>query len=188
MPPCQWTRRGYLTTIGVGGLLSGCLAPTEFDPDVEPIQRLGAADQISMDISPEADFSGAESASFEEWATRRATELATRRLQSRLDAAELTGEGVSIEQATVRLDDLDHPQDTSPPPESEFRRAVEIGPRVFHFHHYSRDGELLTEPAVAFGALVEETPRSFEVTVRDAGEQYVAVLPALCQRGWIRDE
>lgn len=101
---------------------------------------------------------------------------------------QLVGDGVSIAQATVSLDDLDNPDETSRQRESEFRRAVEIGPRVFHFHHYSRDGELLAEPAVPFGSIVEETPRSFEVTVQETGDRYMAVLPALCERGWRKEE
>lgn len=85
----------------------------------------------------------------------------------------------------MALDELTRPEDTEPPDESSFKRAVEIGPHVWHFHEYSRDGELLSEPDVAFEAIVNATPRSFEVTIHYSEETYVAILPVMCRREWI---
>ena len=183
-------RRGFVASAGLGlaAILAGCSTSGEFDPDVEPVERLGAAPRVSMTVSAERDFRATDERPFEEWATRRAAEHAIARLRSILTAASLTGVGVSIGGGAVHFDELDFPDGADPPEESEFHRADPIGPRVFHYRHYARDGELISKPAVEFGAIVEATPRSFEVRMAYPDETYVAVLPALCERGWIRND
>lgn len=183
-------RRRLIASAGAGiaVALCGCSTSTEFDPEVEPKERLGAASRVSMDVTAEKDFRETDERSFEEWATRRAAEHAGNRLRTILSEESLTGPGVDIMVGTVDLQTLDPSSDTEPPTESDFKRAVDIGPLVFHYRHYSRDGELLSKPDVEFQAIVDTTPRSFEVTMNYPEESYVAILPAMCRRGWIQND
>lgn len=182
-------RRQFIASTGVGLALfvCGCSTSSEFEPDVDPVERLGAAPQVSMEVTAEKDFTETEERPFEEWATRRATERASEGLRELLGEASLTGQGVSIGFGVVDLEELDHPAHEEPPEESEFNRATSSGPIVSHEQLYSRDGDLRWKPDVEFREIVEATPRSFEVSMRYPARTYVAILPVMCQRRVIQE-
>lgn len=182
-------RRTFLVAAVVGGATaaSGCSGRDGFEPDVEPVERVGGAPWITLREHVEDEDAPINEPRFEEWATRRANELAVERLRAELEDDGLLGEGISVGGSTFELDELDVSPGIDRPSESEFRRAVPIGPSVFHFHHYSQEGELLAAPAVSFERLVEATPRAFEVALSFDDRDYVAVLPSLCRRGWKRN-
>jgi hypothetical protein len=103
-----------------------------------------------------------------------------------LEQESLTGEGISVGQGVVNLAEIDM-TDTDQSTEIEFHRATNRSPIVFHQHHYSRDGDVITDPAVAFESVVNATPRSVSVTVTDLNREYIAVLPVMCERDWIQN-
>lgn len=182
-------RRSFLAASGVGllGALAGCGSRGEFEPDVEPTRRLGGAEPVSMAVTAERPPGVGEDETFEGEATERAADEAASRLRSILGDESLLGTGVNVGVSVVDLAELDQPTEAEPARPDEFRWGKEIGPRVFHFHHYARDGELLSQPSVSFEALVEATPRSFEVSLSYPERSYAAVLPAICRRGAIRN-
>jgi len=185
-------RRGFLAATGAGVALAsaGCALPGsgDGDPDIETESRLGAAPRVSMTVDAERDWGGSTGRTFREWVTHRAAERAADRLRTTLERESLTGEGVQVRSRRVDLADLNTPENGDRPSESEFDRAAPYGPGVFHYRHYSRDGELLSEPEVNFASLVAATPRAFEVTMAFPNETFVDVLPALCRRGAIQND
>ena len=179
-------RRPFLTAVSTGLALpiSGCSTTSE--PDIEQVQRLGAADPISLSDPVQVTNEESSDRSFAEQATNRAVEAAVSRLREILQQEALTGEGISVGHGVVELTEIDL-TDTELPSASEFNRATNRSPIVFHHHHYSRDGDLISEPPVPFESIVDETPRSISVTVTDSSQEYVAVLPVMCERGWIQN-
>ena len=179
-------RRDVLSSAAAGltVLAAGC--STTDEPGVEPRRRLGTAPEVTVESPVELDTAASAERSFPERATYRATEHAAGRLRELLAADSLTGEGVSVgwgEVALGRLTDTATPV----PSESEFDRATETGPIVYHTRQYAGDGTLISEPAVAFGTVVDATPRSVTVTVTGQNQEYVAVLPVLCWHGAIQN-
>ena len=178
-------------------------AGSEFDSAVEPTLRLGAASGLTFEVAPSREYEYLEANNsvritwdagdsstmpFARWGTQRAVDHASDRLQTLLDEKSLTGTGISVGQGRFELSDIDVPADEEPPTDAEFKRAVALGPMVFHQHHYARDGSLLSEPDVDFQKIVANTPRVMEITVLFPEQEYTAILPVACDRGWIRDE
>lgn len=124
--------------------------------------------------------------SFTDQATHRAIEAAVVRIEDILEQKSLTGEGISVGQGEGVLAEIDATA-TEQPTAAEFNRATNRSPLVFHRHHYARDGGLFSEPPVAVESVVNETPRSPSMTVTDSNNEYVAVLPVMCDRGWIQN-
>lgn len=192
-------RRRFLV-LGSAALLpavAGC-SGDDFDP-VESRRRLGAAAPITIDVNPERDYEydadrdevttdSGTTMPFDEWGTRRATVHAADAVNEILDEASLLGEGISTGTGRADLDSLDEWAGDGRPAETEFERDLEVAPIVFHQHHYDRKGSLISKPEVSFDRIVEETPRSAEVTVRFPEKAYRAVLPVVCRRLWIRNE
>jgi len=89
---------------------------------------------------------------------------------------------------TVVLSEIDWAGTSSPPTEDEFSRDAEFGTKVYHLHHYDRNGGLLNEPSVSFDDVVSATSRKIEITIVFSEREYTAVLPVLCHRGWKQNE
>jgi hypothetical protein len=174
-----------------------------FEPDVEPINRLGGTAVVSIEATPERDYEYLEDEdrvrirydsgrtnemSFDEWGTRRATSAAADHVRTGLDDAGVLGDGVDVGVGVVELDDLDEGRSERAADPSEFDREVNLGPIVNHSRGYSREGELLYEPAVEFEAVVDATPRSVDVTMSFEEREYTAVLPVMCKKGWSRQD
>lgn len=201
-------RRRILSGIGVAfsSSFAGCLASDslmrgngdDFEPDVEPATRLGSAEQDSIEAKPEREYEYNEEhdtvhitydsgrtneMSFDEWGTRRATSAAESHIHSLLEKEQLLETGVSVGSGVAEVDELD--ENTS---ESEFDRAVSLGPIVRHSTLYSRDGTLIFEPEVEFETVVATTPRSIEVTMLFNEREYTAVLPVVCRRDWMQED
>lgn len=175
----------------------------DFEPDVEPSNRLGGASGISIEATPERDYEYLEDEdrvriqydsgrtnemSFDEWGTRRATSAAADHIRAVLAGAGLLENGVNVGEGIVELSDLDEERDERAPDPSEFDREVDLGPIVTHSRGYSRDGELLYEPAVEFETVVDATPQLIEVAMPFEEREYTAVLPIMCKKGWTRQD
>jgi len=181
----------------LAGCSSGIDANDEFDPDVEPVERLGAAPPVSIEAEPEreyeyrpesdsvrVEFDEGETATmpFDEWGTRRATDHAVDHVYSLLEAESLTGTSISVGQGRAVVSELDRTTAADAPPTPGFDRDVQIAPIVSHEHRYDRDGELVSDPSVSFDAIVEATPRTVDVTVLFPEREYAATLPVVCKR------
>lgn len=192
--------RRRLLVLGSAALLpaiGGCIG-NDFDP-VEPKERLGSADAISLEASPERGYeyheaddsvttdSGAEMP-FDEWGTRRATAHASAAVRKRLAKLSLLVSGVSTGSGRTVLNSLDELEGDDRPTEDDFDRDFAISPIVSHQHLYDRGGNLIREPEVPFERIVEETPRVAAVTMLFPEREYRAILPVVCQRRWIREE
>lgn len=179
-------RRTFVTAFSAAFALpiGGCSASRE--PDVERVQRLGGAPPLSLSESVQLDYDDGTERSFPEQATNLAAESAAARVAEILERESLTGQGVSVGHGVVELADIDVTA-TEQPTESAFNRATNRSPIVSHLHHYSRDGDLVSEPSVPFEAVVDETPRSVTVPVTDTTREYVAILPVMCDRNWIQN-
>lgn len=204
-------RRTFLAGLGASSCLTsaGCLSTPspsttteEFNPDVEPTTRLGTAPGISFEATPERDYEYLEESNrvrilydsgdtstvdFETWGTGRAASHAADRLHRLLEEKSLTGTGINIGKGRVELVDIDVPAGGDPPTQEEFTRGAPVCPQVFHFHHYARDGSLISKPEVSFQKLVDASPRSMEVTMLFPEKEYTAVLPVACSRTWQRN-
>ncbi|WP_152417971.1 hypothetical protein [Haloferax elongans] len=170
-------------------------------PKVEPISRLGGGSPVELSVQPEREYEyletedkvrvrydhGSDTTPFGEWGTLRATEHASRYVKTTLQEQSLLKTGVSVGMGIVKLDELTETSGEKPV-ESEFNRDREIGPIVSHMHHYSRDGTLLSSPAVSFDTLVKATPRTMEVTMEFPERDYTAILPVLCRKGWYQND
>ena len=186
--------------------LAGCSSDTdsnaEFDPDVERVERLGAARSATIEAEPEREYEYlAESDSvrveyddgetgtmpFDEWGTRRATDHAVDHVHALLESESLTGTGVAVGQGEILLSELDRSSTDDSSTDPGVERDVPIGPLVSHQHHYSRDGDLISKPAVSFQRIVETTPRTVDVTMSFPQREYTAVLPVACRRTWIHN-
>ena len=177
--------------------LAGC-GGDDFDP-VEPKERLGSGNPISLEADPERGYhyyeaddtvttdSGAEMP-FDEWGTRRATAHASDAVKEILLEQSLLVDGVTTGTGGTDLGSLDEWAGDDRPREEDFDRDLEISPIVAHQHHYDRDGNLISKPEIPFERIVEATPRAAEATVLFPERKYRAVLPVVCQRTWIRNE
>ncbi|MXR51125.1 hypothetical protein GRX03_05825 [Halovenus sp. WSH3] len=175
----------------------------EFTPDVEPVTRLGKAPSISFEAAPERAYeyleaddsvrihydSGETSTmSFDRWGTARAVDHGSDRLQSLFENKSLIGTGISIGQGQVELSNIEVSSGGEQPTQEEFKWGAPLAPIGFHSHHYARDGELISKPDVPFQRLVEEAPRSMEITMLFPEKEYTAVLPVVCDRTWSKDQ
>jgi len=165
--------------------IGGC--STSSEPEIETAQRLGAAPAVSLSEPVRLEYDDGTDRSFAEQATNLAVDAAASRVERILEENALTGEGISVGWGRVDLADITV-TDSEQPTEDEFTRATNRGPIVHHRHHYARDGELISEPAVSFDDVVDGTPRSVSVTVTDTNRKYVATVPVMCDRGWIQNE
>lgn len=205
-------RRAFLAGVSASVCLTnaGCLSnPTpsttteEFNPAIEPTTRLGTAPRISFEATPEREYEYLEESNrvrilydsghtstidFETWGTGRAASHAADRLQHILEEKSLTGTGISVGKGRVTVSEIDVPASGDPPTQEEFERGAPVCPQVFHFHHYARNGSLISEPEVPYQELVEAAPRSMEVTMVFAENEYTAVLPVVCTRTWQKNE
>jgi len=209
-------RRNVLSgvAVSVGLTTAGCLsgsAPTsregettsEFDPDVEQITRLGAAPDIKFEVAPDSDYEYLEernrvrlhydsgdtsTMSFGRYGTHQAVEHGSDRLQRILDAKSLTGTGISVGQGEFDISDLttSTPEDSSL--QEEIVRDAPLAPMVFHSHHYARDGSLISEPSIAFQEIVEAVPRVMDISITFPEQNYRAILPVVCEKGWYKNE
>ena len=202
------SRRRVLSSIGVAlsSSVAGCLAPgslmrgneDDFEPDVEPIARLGSAEQDSIEAKPEREYEYNEEhdtvhitydsertneMSFDEWGTRRAASAAESHILSVLETEQLLGAGVDVGSGVAEVNGLD-----DNPSESEFERTIPLAPVVHHEALYSRDGTLISDSEIEFETVVATTPRSIEVTMLFDEREYTAVLPVVCRRSWIQEE
>lgn len=174
-----------------------------FDPDVEPARRLGQGPGVSFEATPERAYEYLEASdrvqirydsgdtsvmAFDRWGTARATDHGADRLQSILNSKSLTGTGIGIGQGRVEVADIEVSSGEERPTQDEFKRAAPLSPSVYHSHDYARDGSLISEPDVPFQRIIEETPRSMEITMLFPEKEYTAVLPAVCHRTWSKNE
>ncbi|WP_327053544.1 hypothetical protein [Halomicrococcus gelatinilyticus] len=192
---------GTALSLLLAGCSNGIDANDEFDPDVEPVERVGGAPPVSIEAEPEreyeyrpgsdsvrVEFDGGETATmpFDEWGTRRATDHAVDHVYSLLAEQSLAGTGVSVGQGEAVLSELDRTTAEDAPSAPELDRDAQFAPVVFHEHRYDRNGDLVSEPSVSFDAIVEATPRTVDVTVLFPEREYAATLPVVCQRTVVR--
>ena len=123
-----------------------------------------------------------ETLPFAEWGTRRAADHAVDYIRSLLTAESLLDNGVDVFEGRISNAEGSWTRTAATSTESEFDRAVEIGPIVSHTHVYDRHGNLVSEPTVSFRSLVEMIPRSITVTIQFTEKAYTATLPVLCRR------
>lgn len=169
--------------------------------DFESISRLGSAAGVSIEADPEREYEylededrvryeydhgGTNEMAFDEWGTRRATEVAASHVASVLDEKDLEESGIAVGYGTVDRDDLDGAD--GDPESTEFDRAIPFGVSVDHVTSYSRGGTRLTAPEIDFQSLVQATPKSITVTMRFDEREYTAVLPVICERLCVQDE
>jgi len=174
-----------------------------FNPAIEQVTRLGDAPGISFEVTPEREYvyleeddrvkiqydsGGSSTMSFREYGTLRAVDHSSDRLKQILEDNSLTGTGISTGQGRMKLSDIDTPDGEAAPPQAEFSRDAPIAPKVFHTHHYARDGSLISEPDIAFEEIVATVPRSMEVTMLFPEKEYTAVLPCVCTKDWQQNE
>jgi len=185
----------------MAGCLSNGLGPGstgEFNPDIERSTRLGGADPLTIETRPERDYEYIDANDmvhirydsgetgkmpFAEWGTRQAAEAARTHVISIYEQEGLGEDGIGVGTGREVLNELD-----DPPPESAFHRAVAIGVKGRHMTLYSRSGKLLNEPTVDFETVVAATPRSADVTMLFDDRRYTAILPIVCERGWLKQE
>ena len=176
---------------------------TEFNPDVEQMTRLGDASGISFEVAPEWEYAYLEESNsvriqydtgdsstmaFETFGTLRAADHSSDRLRQILEDNSLTGTGVSTGWGRVELREIETSTHETTSAQEEFTRDVPVAPKVYHTHHFARDGSLISEPTVPFEDLVEAVPRSTEVTVRFPEQSYTAVFPVVCTKDWTKNE
>lgn len=198
-------RRRFLvaTRTALAPLISGCSSSTssDFDPDIDPVTRLGGASSVSVEAEPIREYEYLEESdrvrihydsgqtstmSFDEWGTRRATDHAADHVHTILTDESPTGTGISVGVGEVNLTDLDSTGTDQSATESAFEWDVNLGVTVSYEYLYSRDGDLISEPDISFQTVVDVTPRSAEVTMLFPQREYTAILPVVCRRRAIR--
>jgi len=174
----------------------------DFNPDVEQVTRLGEASSVSFEVAPDWEYEYIEASdsvriqydsgdsstmAFGKFGTLRAADHSSDRLQQILEDNSLTGTGISTGWGRTGLNEIDTPTNETTVQE-EVTRDAPMAPKVYHTHHYARDGSLISEPAVPFENIVEAVPNSMEVTMLFPEKNYTAVLPVVCTKDWVKNE
>jgi predicted small lipoprotein YifL len=198
-------RRGVLTTMGamLSLSISGCSqdGPIELDPPFEEQARLGEAPAMSFEVEPTHEYmylpeehavryetSGPqhvtheEQLSFAEWGTRRATHHAYERLQSLLETEFPDHDLITTWMGSLPVWEIADGTTEPQTPESEFKRAVELGLKVEYYHVYDANGELRRTPDIPWKTLIATVPRTMDVTMLFPERRYTAILPVQCRR------
>ena len=177
--------------------------PAEFDPDIEQVTRLGDAAGISFEVAPEWEYEYHEendsvriqynsgdsgTMPFGMFGTLRAVDHSSDRLQQILEDNSLTGTGISTGWGRLKMSEIDTSNSDTTLLSEEFTRDAPMAPKVYYTHHYTRDGSLISEPAIPFADLVEAVPRSMEVTMLFPEKSYTAVFPVVCRKDWTKNE
>lgn len=209
-------RRRVLSGVGVFGVIAtaGCLSGTapssrgeqdssEFDPNIEQRIQLGGASKSAFEVAPKDDYEYLEeqgeirieygsgdtsTMSFGRYGTHQAIDHGGDRLQSLLNSESMTGTGISVGQGIFEISDLTTSRAEDSSLSEEIKRDAQLAPQVFHSHHYARDGSLISEPSVSFQEIVETVPRMMDITINFPEQQYQAVLPVVCEKGWYQNE
>jgi hypothetical protein len=194
-------RRSAITGAGtvLSMLLAGCSgdADSKFDPDVEPVERLGAGSPVAIEAEPEHEYEylaesnsvhveykygDSETMPFADWGTRRAAVHAADHVHTLLRKESLIGTAISVDHGEAILTELDRTSTDDSPPNPALNRAVPVAPIVFHKHTYNRDGKITIEPSVSFQTIVNATPRTIDVTMLFPEREYSTILPVVCKR------
>jgi len=175
----------------------------EFEPGIEQVMRLGGASGISFEEDPEWEYEylegsdrvriqydsgGSSTTAFGKFGTLRAADHCSDRLQRILEDNSLAGTGISAGWGRVELTEIDSSTNETVTLRKEITRDAPMAPKVYHSHHYARDGSPISEPAVPFEDIVETVPKLMEITILFPEKRYTAVLPVVCTKEWYKDE
>jgi hypothetical protein len=158
-------------TLSLGGGCLGLGGGSGDEEKVEPRERLGAADPITVATDgDDLENAGAEV----RWG---AADAVARQLRE----AGLSSKGLTVGVGEVRWDEVEGAS-------SDAYEDVWTAPFAAVFYTYDRDGNLIEEPDASFESLVAATPVEVESTVRYPEEERTELLPCVCERYWQQQE